>query len=250
MLFRSDWGYSGQGVPNNGPNSKIPFFKNITVFGINRHEFIAYTLVNPIITRFSHDQYDYDQGSGVMTCNMTIDYETVVYNQGAIEGGDNSGNIIRGFGDGASYDKRLSPITPPESNKTVIGQGGVVPASGGYIKDLKYYGPTNRQPQFSNVAYNYQPPSGVGPSQSEITSGFPSTNQSTDNTGIRNLMWNTPAYGQTGGLVGGNQNPPQASSQSSPIPLNPNSKLQYAGWVTPNPVTSQLPGLPQPPIIV
>jgi hypothetical protein len=250
-----DWGYSGQGVPNNSPNSKIPFFNNITIFGINRHEFLSYTLINPIITRFGHDTYDYDQGSGVMNCNMTIDYETVVYNQGAIEGGDASSNIIRGFGDPASYDKRPSPISAAGSNTTVVGQGGIIPAAGGYVSDLSSnFGsvPTGNPGLTGNpnVGYNYQKTPSTGPIQDQITAGLALAKQSTENTGIRNALWNTPSYGQTGMLIGGNQNPPLALASPSPIPSSTANDVQTAGWVVPNPTTGALAGLTTPPIIV
>ena len=55
-----DWGYSGE--PLLGGTKKLPFFKNITIFGMGRHNFSAYTLINPIITRFGHDTYNYAEG--------------------------------------------------------------------------------------------------------------------------------------------------------------------------------------------
>ena len=131
-----NWGYNAEGVPNSSdPTKKAPFFKNITVFGINRHEWISYTLINPVITRFGHDTYDYDQGAGVMSNSMTLDYETVVYNQGKLDG-TNPGNILKGFGDISVYDRTTSPIMQPGANATVLGQGGLVDAAGGFINDL------------------------------------------------------------------------------------------------------------------
>ena len=40
-----DWGYSGEPNASVGGNKKIPFFKDITIFGLNRHNFSAYTLI-------------------------------------------------------------------------------------------------------------------------------------------------------------------------------------------------------------
>ena len=126
----SDWGFSGGQTNSDG--SKAAFFKNITVFGLGRHEFTAFTLINPIITSFSHDTYSYSETSNTMTNRMTIDYETVVYNYGSMDGRDPS-NIVTGFGDVANYDRELSPIATPGSNGAALGQGGLIDASGGFI---------------------------------------------------------------------------------------------------------------------
>lgn len=128
-----DWGFSGG--QNNGDGVKTPFFKNITVFGFNQHNFTAYTLINPVITSFGHDTYNYGEGSGTMTNRMTIDYETVVYNYGAMDGRD-PGNIVSGFGDQAHYDTLPSPIAG-QGQGTILGQGGLVDAVGGTIESLR-----------------------------------------------------------------------------------------------------------------
>ena len=126
----NDWGYIGENNNTNGV--KIPFFKNITIFGFNRHLFSAYTLINPIITRFTHDTYDYAQGTGIMENQMSIDYETVVYNEGAMDGQDPS-NIVTGFGNGTNYDKRRSTITPEGANSVAPGPQGLVQTNGGAV---------------------------------------------------------------------------------------------------------------------
>jgi len=129
----TDWGFVGGQSDSTG--TKAPFFKNITVFGFNQHNFTAYTLVNPVITSFGHDTYNYAEGGGVMTNRMTIDYETVVYNYGNLDG-RSPGNIVAGFGDNANYDRELSPIAVGGSNGVVLGQGGLIAAAGGAINSL------------------------------------------------------------------------------------------------------------------
>lgn len=142
IIGDEDWGYIGDtSAPSQTVSSasqgisKIPFFKNIQIYGFNQHNFVLYTLINPIITRFGHDTYDYSQGNGTMTNQMTVDYETVKYSEGAIDG-KNPGNTVTGFGDNANYDKTLSPIARLGSNQTILGQGGLVDAVGGFTKDL------------------------------------------------------------------------------------------------------------------
>lgn len=132
-IMGENWGFSGDAYNNS--NAKVPFFKNITVFGLNRHNFVAYRLINPVITNFTHDTYNYEQGNGLMTNQMTIDYETVVYDYGAIDG-TNPGNIVTGFGSEENYDRRLSPIAIPGSNRTILGQGGLIDGFGGVVENL------------------------------------------------------------------------------------------------------------------
>ena len=131
------WGYVGEtSVPSiSGSPVKEPFFKNVTVFGFHQKNFIAYTLINPIITNFAHDTYNYDEAGGTMKNTMTLDYETVVYNEGSIDG-RNPSAIVTGFGDQSTYDRTLSPIAKPGSNATILGQGGLVAAAGGVVGGL------------------------------------------------------------------------------------------------------------------
>ena len=102
---------------------------------MSRHEFIAYTLINPIITRFGHDTYDYEQSSGIMQNSMSIEYETVVYNQGNIDG-QKPEDIVTGFGDQQNYDRKPSPIMVPGSNSNVLGPTGLIASAGGAITDF------------------------------------------------------------------------------------------------------------------
>lgn len=129
-----NWGFTGDAY--NSSNVKVPFFKSIIVYGMNRHNFTMYKLINPIITQFSHDTYNYDQGNGIMQNQMTIDYETVVYDYGAIDG-TNPSNIVTNFGSEENYDRRLSPIATPGSNRTILGQGGLIDGAGGVIQSLQ-----------------------------------------------------------------------------------------------------------------
>jgi hypothetical protein len=126
-----DWGYIGDAQGS----IKKPFFRTITIFGFNQHNYAAYTLINPIISRFGHDTYDYAQGNGTMENKMSITYETVKYYDGAMDGMTPEGKVT-GFGDIANYDRRLSPISRPGSNGKILGQGGLVDAAGGVLGDL------------------------------------------------------------------------------------------------------------------
>jgi len=120
------WGLSGQGYNNptlnslsssllTGPASgQLPFFNDITIYGMSQKTFAQYTMINPLITSWQHDTYDYSQGNQVMTNVMTIKYEAVKYYSGNI-GGDTPSEAVPGFADPSHYDTTKSPIAAPGS---------------------------------------------------------------------------------------------------------------------------------------
>lgn len=128
---KNNWGYIGE-VPGGGGNTKESFFRSITIFGFNRHLFTAYTLINPVIKSFTHDTYAYADGGGTLECQMSIQYETVVYNEGAMDG-KTPDNIVTGFGLESFYDRKLSPITKPGTESLVPKNGNYVSADGGFV---------------------------------------------------------------------------------------------------------------------
>jgi len=135
IVGKNNWGYIGETYSkNNNTLEKKSFFKTITIFGFNRHLFTAYTLINPLITRFTHDTYNYSEGNGTMEMQMEIQYETVAYNQGAMDGREPS-NIVKGFGLESAYDRTLSPITPPGAESPIPGNDGYTSPDGGFVKD-------------------------------------------------------------------------------------------------------------------
>jgi hypothetical protein len=128
-----DWGYIGETTSS---TVKQPFFNNITIFGFNQHNYTAYTLINPLLTKMGQDTYSYSEGNGTMEMSMDVNYETVVYNEGAMDG-NAPGNIVTGFGDNATYDRTLSPIAQLGSNSNVMGKGGLIESAGGFVSALK-----------------------------------------------------------------------------------------------------------------
>ena len=130
----NDWGYIGEAV-NDGTSSssgKPPFFTDIRIFGFDyQHKYAEYVLINPLISNWSHDTYDYSQGNGLMQHSMTIAYETVKYKQGA------PNKQAPGFGKAAHYDTTPSPLARPGSLATILGQGGLIDAAGGIAQDLQ-----------------------------------------------------------------------------------------------------------------
>ena len=153
----NDWGFIGESYTDGGSNAsgKPPFFRDIRIYGMDQHKYAEYVLINPVITSFSHDQYDYAQGNGTMQNTMTIAYETVKYYQGAI-GNQRPDINVQGFADPAHYDQTLSPIARPGSRATVFGQGGLLDAGAGILTDLQSGGPLGviGAVQKAGTAYN------------------------------------------------------------------------------------------------
>lgn len=134
----NDWGYVGESYSDgtSSASGKPPFFKDIRIYGMDQHKTAEYVLINPLISNFSHDQYNYSEGAGVMQNSMTIAYETVKYYSGAV-GNQRPDANVQGFADPAHYDQTLSPISRPGSRATVFGQGGLLDAGGGILEDLQ-----------------------------------------------------------------------------------------------------------------
>jgi hypothetical protein len=140
----NDWGYIGESY-NDGTagatstssfSGKPPFFRDIRIYGLSQKKFAAYTLINPMITSWKHDQYAYAEGGATMSNNVEIRYETVKYYTGAI-GGATPSNTVPGFADPTHYDLTRSGLARPGSTQTVFGQGGLIDAGIGAIQDLQ-----------------------------------------------------------------------------------------------------------------
>ena len=100
-------------VPKYGLNTGNtgPFFTSITLYQLSRQQYFAYTLVNPIITQWSHGNVDASDGAGLNENTMGIAYEAVLYTNGAI--GEDSQPVA--FTDAETgYDQTPSPISEPD----------------------------------------------------------------------------------------------------------------------------------------
>ena len=139
----NDWGYIGEsysdgtagGTATSNFAGKPPFFKDIQIYGLSQKKFASYVLINPMITSWKSDQYDYSAGNGTMAHNVEIRYETVKYYTGAI-GGSTPSSTVPGFADPAHYDLMRSSLARPGSTTSVFGQGGLIDAGAGIIQDL------------------------------------------------------------------------------------------------------------------
>jgi hypothetical protein len=155
-----------------------------------------------------------------MEMQMNLDYETVVYNEGKIDGRAPS-NIVAGFGLDANYDRTVSPIARPGANGTILGQGGLVDGAGGAIEDLSngnILGAIQKAGTTYNTFKNVPLKNLV---KSEVVAGITNAVQQTPN---RNINAITPTYGSTGTNLGTAGTPPNAAASPRQIGVNP-----YAG---------------------
>jgi hypothetical protein len=149
----NDWGYIGESYSDGNQQNynqaqytgKPPFFRDIKIYAINQKKFASYVLINPMITDWKHDTFDYSQGNGTMTHTMSLRYETVKYYTGAIGGTTPSGSVF-GFADPAHYDTTKSSLARPGATATVFGQGGLVDAGAGVVRGFTSPGVWRRWP--------------------------------------------------------------------------------------------------------
>ena len=218
-----NWGYNGE--PTTSPSAqalgqaKPQFFKSIRIFGFNQHSFSAYTLINPIIERFEHDTYDYYQPTGTMENKMTLRYETVTYEEGALNG-QSPDTIVTGFGSDQYYDRLLSPISKPGSNRSILGQGGLVDAGEGIISDLSQDPPNllGAAVKGLNIAKTWKNPAAIlTAAKAAVVSG--ALNAAGNPSNYRSLF-NQPSYGSSANGAGSQRNAGQnvANTQEPPNP--------------------------------
>lgn len=248
------WGLSGGGsaaangtVSTTEPKKKTPFFKNITVFGFNQHNFTAYTLINPVITNFSHDTYAYSEGNGVMQNKMTIRYEAVAYEYGALDG-RKPGDIVTGFGDPATYDRTQSPIMKNGANATILGRGGLVDAAGGTIQALRE-GNILGAVLTAGTAYNtFKNTNLKSTATRELNAMLRNSVQNTPNT--RNQLFNFPVAGSSPGPIGTAGYPPIGASGtqiSGTAGVQNNGSNYSEGYQNPQGVVNDFPFNPTNP---
>ena len=202
-----EWGYIGQStkdqltaLANTLGVSKAPFFKATNIYGFNQHNFVQYRLVNPMITNFKHDSYDYSSTNGTMEHTMTIAYEGVNYFEGAIDGraimtngtSPNAKPVVGDFGMHL-YDTVMSPIARPGANQTILGQGGLIDGAGGVLNSL---GGGDYLGAILNAGRSYNTFKGADLARlatSEFKTGAINSAQGTPN---RNTLFSFPTFGK------------------------------------------------------
>lgn len=101
-----------------------------------RKNYTSFTLVNPIVSQWSHDTLDYGESAPVQS-SMTLEYESVHYSRGSIgKGGP------KGFAE-EHYDKTPSPNSLAGGGaSSLLGVGGVLAGGFGVLGDIANDGVT------------------------------------------------------------------------------------------------------------
>ena len=115
----------------NGSADKPAFFKDIKIYGFNRGGYVLYTLINPVITMWDHDTYDYADNTGVMEHSVTLQYEAVKYADSSVVDTE----TVSGFGLESRYDTEPGALGPG-STSSLFGQGGLTDTFGAIGTDL------------------------------------------------------------------------------------------------------------------
>ena len=111
---------------------KEPLLKQIQIFALHKQRFTSFTLINPVIGSFSHDDLDQTEGAGIMSNTMQIFYETVLYGAGLV-----NKNNIENFAT-IHYDLEPSPLSVLGGGTTsIFGPGGIVDGIGSVIGDIR-----------------------------------------------------------------------------------------------------------------
>lgn len=109
------------GMDNDTPPK--PFFDRIEIAQLARRTYTKYTIVNPLITDWSHDSVDYSDSQSTMQNSITINYENVLYERGSVTTGPDGDPV--GFGSPQNYDVTPGPLQSSvlnllRNNETVI----------------------------------------------------------------------------------------------------------------------------------
>lgn len=97
-----------------------PFFNTIDVYQLNRKQFTAFRLINPLISDWQHDKMDQTQ-SKLLENRCNVVYESVLYATGQIKVGEPDG-----FAE-IHYDSTPGPLSVFGSgNNSIFGDGGII----------------------------------------------------------------------------------------------------------------------------
>ena len=111
---------------------KKPFLRNIEIFVLHKQRFTSFSLVNPVIGSFNHDNLDQADGTGILQNTMQILYETVRYSSGFTRTDGPTGFAS------IHYDKEPSPLSVlGGGTNSIFGPGGVVDGVGSVIRNVQ-----------------------------------------------------------------------------------------------------------------
>jgi hypothetical protein len=120
------------GLDNSLNQSTTNFLSSVKIYQLHQQKFTQYTLLNPIITSFSHDTMDAADGAGIVENNMTLAYELVLYDSGYVDTNAPPGMVL------LNYDRIPSPLSPLGGGSlSIFGYGGIVDTFKEILGDFK-----------------------------------------------------------------------------------------------------------------
>ena len=237
------------GIYNN--NTKVQFFRSVEIYCLHQQEFTQITLINPKITEWAHDTLQND-GSKVMQNKMSLAYENVLYNYGAIAANESA----KGF-TSVYYDNVKSPLQVggrpdntgdrnSNTDNTLFDTPGAQRLSSSVNRS---FGPSavGRQPLSSSINRSFDPYAGGNGnkrrfsqllskySEFDLSSGPRQYSQVVTTRSIFDNKQGPRAYGRVGG---NNQNPnavgPRAYGRVGGNNQNPNAVLDIVSILAKN----------------
>ena len=116
-------------TPRNNGLDGAQFIRAIRIYSLHQKRFTEYTILNPLISDFSHGTHGSSQ-NGILENTMTIQYETVLYQSGYV-----TPSTVLGFAD-LHYDKSPSPLSAAGGGtNSFLGPGGIVSAIDGFVRN-------------------------------------------------------------------------------------------------------------------
>jgi len=137
--YRGKWGFD--------PEENIDFLTSIEIHSFHGGQDQKITLINPVISAFTHDTHDYAEGNGIMQQTMQITYTAVKYSQGYWTGAP-------GFGDPRFYDTTPSNLSGSFAGYSVDNQGNPFFPGYNYVDPYQVQRNRNTSIYQQNFAYD------------------------------------------------------------------------------------------------
>lgn len=102
--YLNKWSFNRYGLDQGTDVRNKRFLNTVDIYGMGNQIYSKYSLINPLVTSFDFDRYDYADGGKTMEVQMRLEYETVLYYEGSTKN-------IPGFGkDSPYYDNQGSTL--------------------------------------------------------------------------------------------------------------------------------------------
>ena len=235
-------------------NVTIPFFKSIDIYQLSRHQWFMYSLVNPLVTTWQHDNLD-NSSSEIVQNAMSVSYETVIMNSGMISQDHPPVFATQ------HYDHSPSPLgLSGGGSNMLLGSNGLIGGSAGLLASIAsgsaFTNPVGTLVQGMNLANNIQNLS----TASLQTQGFNFLTSSLGSVGNINVSGVANTLFPSSNLTGQNQSVAAQPTVNSPASTTYSSSIQnaastftnnftanpaaYANAVTTIARTANIPGIP------